>query len=316
MRLHGADTAASFCIMPTVSIILPTYNRSRWLRPAVDSVLAQTFADWELIVADDGSGEETRTYLRELESSRIKVLWLTHSGNPGKARNAAIAAARAPLIAFMDSDDLWVPTKLERQLAVLRDERGCGWSYTAFVIVDADDSPLPSEHDRAWTPYRGDIFREVVRGAASIRTPAVVVRTDLARDVGGFDEAIDCAEDYDLWSRLALRSAACVVDEPLVRVRRHRPFDPSKLGRAYLARDYSLHKLAALADPAWRALLEEERARNAVAQATVYASHGYRARALATVARSLPLGWRHRRWWYGAARAIARTALRATNPPP
>lgn len=292
-----------------MSIVMPTYNRLRFLPSTVQSICSQTLRHWELIIADDGSNDESRDYLGSLEQdARVRVLRLEHSGNPGKARNAGIAAARASLIAFIDSDDLWLPTKLERQLTALGDEPASGWSYSAFVIVGADDSPLLSERDRAWTPYRGYIFAEVVRGAASIRTPAVVVSTDLVRDVGGFDEAIDCGEDYDLWARLALRSPACVVDEPLVRVRRHRSFDTSKIGRAHVARDYSLRKLAAQ-NPARRSMLDAERGQNAIAAAAVYAAHGYRARALATVARSVPVGWRHGRWWYGAARAVARSAF-------
>jgi glycosyltransferase involved in cell wall biosynthesis len=297
---------------PLVSIVMPTYNRLRFLPSAVQSILSQTLRHWELIVADDGSHEPTRDYLASLEQdARVRVLYLPHSGNPGRARNAAITAARAPLVAFIDSDDLWEPTKLERQIAALRGEPECGWSYTAFVIVDADDTPLPSEHDRAWTPYRGRIFDKVVRGWASIRTPAVVVGTDLVRDAGGFDEAIDCGEDYDLWARLALRSPACVVDEPLVRVRRHRDIDARKIARAHVARDYWLRKLAAQANGAQRSLLVEERGRNALVQAAVLTAHGHRARALAAVTRSLSVGWRYRSWWYGAAKAVARAALAA-----
>jgi glycosyltransferase involved in cell wall biosynthesis len=291
---------------PLVSIVMPTYNRLGFLQSTVRSIRSQTLELWELIVADDGSDDPTRDYLASLEQdARVRVLRLRRSGNPGKARNAAIEAARAPLIAFMDSDDLWETTKLERQLALLRGEPECGWSYTAFVIVDADNSPLPSERHRTWTPYRGDIFDEVVRGAASIRTPAVVVGTDFVRDAGGFDEAIDCAEDYDLWARLALRSPASVIDEALVRVRRYRNTDASKIARAHVARDYSLRKLAAQVDGKRRSLLHEERGRNALVQARVYANHGDRGRALATVARSLRFGWKHRRWWYGAAKAVA-----------
>jgi hypothetical protein len=179
------------------------------------------------------------------------------------------------------------------------------------VLVDADDSPLPSERGRPWTPYSGHIFDEVVRGFASIRTPAVAVRTDLLRDVGAFDEAIDCAEDYDLWARLALRSPACALDEPLVRVRRHRGIDATKIAHAHEARDYSLRKLARLVAGSQRALVDEERGRNALVQAAVIGAHGDRARAFATVARSLPIGWRYARWWYGAAKAVTRVALGA-----
>ena len=300
---------------PLVSIVMPTYNRLRFLPATVASIFSQTLRGWELIVADDGSDAPARDYLATLErDERVRVLRLDQSGNPGKRRNDALAFARAPLVAFMDSDDLWAPQKLERQLAALRAQPGCGWCYTAFVVVDAEDTPLPSERHRAWTPYRGDIFDEVVRGAVSIRTPAVVVSADLLRDVGAFDEAIDCAEDYDLWARLALRSPICVVDEPLVRVRRHRSIDVNRIGHAHAARDYSLRKLARQVQGSQRALVNEERSRNALLQAGMIAAHGKPQRALAVIFRSLSIGWRYPGWWYGAAKAVGRVAL-ATRVP-
>ena len=258
---------------PLVSIVMPTCDRMRFLAAAVESVFAQTFREWELIVADDGSSDVTvLRYLRALERhARVRVLWREHVGNPGTVRNAGIADARADLVAFMDSDDLWAPAKLETQLAEMRPRPVCRWSYTGFLIVDASDVPFPSERYRRWTPYDGWIFAEVVRGAASIRTPAVVARTKLLRDIGGFDESIACAEDYDLWARLALVSPACVVDAPLVRVRRHRPDSAGTPGASHAGRDLCLRKLARAQNGARRALLMEELGRNAWRHASVMA---------------------------------------------
>ncbi|HEY8520469.1 MAG TPA: glycosyltransferase [Gammaproteobacteria bacterium] len=294
---------------PAVSIVLPTYERLPFLRAAVESVFAQTFTDWELIVADDGSGAETKAYLRGLESDRVRVLHLEHGGRPSRARNAALAAARAELVAFLDSDDLWEPMKLERQLAAMRAEPECRWSYTAFVIVNAEGEPLDSERKRRWVPYGGRIFRETVRGRAQIRTPAVVARTALVRAVGGFDERIVRGEDYDLWMRLALQSPVCVIDEPLVHVRRHAEHARRTDYLAYEGRDYSLRKLAARLAGADRALVREERARNALAHAAAVAARGERWRSLAPLARSLPFGWQHPAWWRGAVKATLRAGL-------
>src|SRR2546423_477819 len=99
-------------IRPVVSIILPTFNRLKFLRPAVDSVFAQTFTDWELIIADDGSDAETSTYLATVDNPpRTRVLWRSHTGIPAAVRNAALREAAGTYVAFLDSDDLWVPQK-------------------------------------------------------------------------------------------------------------------------------------------------------------------------------------------------------------
>src|SRR5580693_7584371 len=99
-RVQGASTAI-------VSVVLPTFNRLRFLRPAIESVYAQTFTDWDLIVADDGSDLETRRYLQTLTNDpRVTVLWLPHTGRPSMVRNAALLRAAGEYVAFLDSDDL------------------------------------------------------------------------------------------------------------------------------------------------------------------------------------------------------------------
>ena len=295
---------------PIVSIVMPTFNRMEFLPAAVESVLRQKMPDWELIIADDGSNAQTLDYLESLtRDERIRLLRLQRSGNAGTARNAGIAAARAALLAFLDSDDLWAPTKLERQLAVLRAHPECGWSYTAFVMVDSDGITLPSERERAWTPHSGRIFTQTVRTTASIRPSGVLASTGLVREVGAFDEAIDCSEDYDLWLRLALQSPVCVVDEPLISVRRHSSNPKRRAGVPHLARDYSLRKLEAQLGGAEGRLLAEERSRNALGLAAAQAAHGERLQSVMTVCNSLPLGWKYPHWWYRAAKALARACL-------
>jgi len=295
---------------PIVSIVMPTFNRMEFLPATVESVLAQTIAQWELIIADDGSNRETIDYLESLtRDERVRLLRLHHSGNAGAARNAAIATARAPLIAFLDSDDLWAPNKLERQLAVLRANKECHWSYTAFVLVDTSGTPLPSESNRPWAPHSGRIFRQTVRTTASIRLPSVLASTAFIREVGGFDEALHCSEDYDLWLRLAARSPVCVVDEPLLRVRRHSSNAKRAAGSFHLARDYSLRKIAAQLGKQQHRLLAEERSRNALGLARAFAVHGERWRSVVTVCKGLPLGWKYPHWWYGAAKELARACI-------
>ncbi len=126
-----------------VSIILPTFNRLQYLRDAIDSVFGQPFQDWELIIADDSSDAETWTYLGTLAGMpRVKVLRLSHTGNPPAVRNMALREARAEYIAFLDSDDVWMPQKLQLQIASLRSQRTRRWSYTRCVTVDALLNPV------------------------------------------------------------------------------------------------------------------------------------------------------------------------------
>jgi glycosyltransferase involved in cell wall biosynthesis len=300
---------------PAVSIIMPTFNRMEFLPATVESVLAQTMADWELVIADDGSSTETLDYLHGLTGDkRVRLLRLRRSGNAGVARNAAIAAAKAPWLAFLDSDDLWAPTKLERQLGALRASPDCGWSYTAFVTIDARGIPLPSERTRRWTPYGGHIFTQTVRTTAAIRPSSVVAKAALVRDAGAFDEAIDVSEDYDLWLRLALRSPVCVVDEPMTSVRRHSSNPKRRAGTPHQARDHSLRKLEKQLSGRERALVAEERSRNALGLAGAFTAHGERWRAVVAVCTSLPLGWKYPRWWYGAAKALAKAGLGPRRP--
>ena len=122
--------------------------------------MAQTFTDWELIIADDGSDLETRQYLQSLaKQPRVRVLWLAHTGRPSVVRNAALLGAVGEYVAFLDSDDLWAARKLERQLETLRLRPTCRWSYTAFLRVDAGGIPLPEESGAALGALRGRNFR-------------------------------------------------------------------------------------------------------------------------------------------------------------
>src|SRR5579862_7797428 len=127
-----------------VSVIVPTFNRLEYLRPALESVFAQTLTDWELLIADDGSSSPTREYLQSLiEPGRVSVAFFEHTGNPSKLRNAALRDARGEYVAFLDSDDLWLPRKLEIQIGSLRRHPIRGWSHTKFVLVDAQGNPTP-----------------------------------------------------------------------------------------------------------------------------------------------------------------------------
>jgi glycosyltransferase involved in cell wall biosynthesis len=180
------------------------------LLAAIDSVLAQTSPAFELIIVDDGSTDGTTERLARL-AEKIRVERIEHRG-PAAARNRGVALARAPLIAFLDSDDLWSPAKLERQLAFMRANPACGISQTNEIWIRDGRRVNPGTRHRK---RGGDIFIESLR-TCLISISSVMIRTDLFRACGGFDQLMTAAEDYDLWLRILIDHEAGLLDEPLV----------------------------------------------------------------------------------------------------
>ncbi|HEU4630435.1 MAG TPA: glycosyltransferase [Gemmatimonadaceae bacterium] len=206
---------------PTVSVILPTFDREPLLREAVASVLAQTFGDWELIVADDGSTDGTRAYLEGLHDPRVRPLFLERRGHIGRTRAAALDAARGTWVAFLDSDDLWLPDKLALQLRRLADAPPCGWSCTGYRLIDAEGRFLPERPASIYRPISGWILEPLLTFTATAAIQTMLVRRTLLDEVGGFDESLAFRSDYDLALRLAVRSEICALAEPLTLVREH-----------------------------------------------------------------------------------------------
>jgi glycosyltransferase involved in cell wall biosynthesis len=195
---------------PEVSVIIPTYNRCAMLLEAIDSVLAQSVTAFELIIIDDGSTDGTEDHLARLGEA-IRFERIERSG-PAAARNRGVALARAPLIAFLDSDDLWAPTKLERQLAFMRTNPGCAILQTDEIWIRNGCRVNPGMRHRK---RAGDIFIDSLR-TCLISMSATMMRADLFRSLGGFDETMTAAEDYDLWLRILIDHEAGLLDEPLV----------------------------------------------------------------------------------------------------
>jgi len=292
---------------PVVSVILPTFDRLTFLRAAVDSVLTQTFEDWELIIADDGSDAETVSYLQTLVSAaRVRLLRLAHTGNPSKVRNEALREARGEYVAFIDSDDLWLPRKLELQLNALRTSK-CRWSYTALTRVDAVGAVMPREvPGRRLTPG-GAILRELLTLQVAVATPSVMAERSLVQEVGGFDEQQLFFEEYDLWLRLNIRSAVNAVEQPLACVRNHdQHYSADRVG-VYQARLRLLDKIAGLTQGLHlEAVIRQERAKTAAALAFVHAAAGKRSDAWRMLWQSRRGALESRTWWSKAAGTAAR----------
>lgn len=196
--------------IPRVSVILPTRNRVSILPQAVRSVLAQTFDDLELIVVDDGSSDGTQTVMEEIADPRLVFIRLENHRGAAAARNTGIREARADLIAFQDSDDEWLPTKLERQVALLtrhNPELGAvGGRYT----IDAGSMSGQIAAPRLETG--SDYEAELLEGVCLI-TPVWLIRRPILFDLGLFDERMPCLEDWDLMLRLSTRTRMQAVAE-------------------------------------------------------------------------------------------------------
>jgi glycosyltransferase involved in cell wall biosynthesis len=199
---------------------LPSYNRLTYLREAVASVRAQTMPLWELIVVDDGSTDGTGDWVTGLDDARIRLLAMDHCGYPSKLRNRGIAAARAEWIAFLDSDDLWVSDKLERQLGLHRDRQQLRWSCTRFEFIDAAGAGIPGASFKAWRERRG-LVRALLLNEAMLALPSVLMARSLLSELHGFDEHFQFVEDHELWFRACRRADCGIVDLPLLKIRRH-----------------------------------------------------------------------------------------------
>lgn len=297
-----------------MSVILPTFDRPQYLRPAIESVYAQTFADWELIIADDGSSAETRSGLRGLTASdpRVRILWLPHAGNPARARNAAIEAASGRYLAFLDSDDVWAPSKLEKQLAALRRHPGRRWSYTASDRIDQEGRPLGAAPAGGPPPPlpEGWIIAPLLRLELNVAMPTVMAERGLALEAGGFDEEQRFGEYHDLCARLALRSEVVAVAEPLCSVRAHGAHYSGDRIAAYRSWVRLHGKWAELAPtPALRAHCRRQRARASLVLAGLQVDRGDRGALWASLGEASRFSWPYPRWWLGAGKTAARALV-------
>ena len=265
-----------------ISIIMPAFNRLAWLQAAIQSVFAQTLADWELIVADDGSDEPTKQYLRTLTADpahRVRVLFLVHSGNPPVARNVALSEAQGDYIAFLDSDDLWLPRKLEMQIASLGNHPAREWAYTRSVLVDGSGQPLDGGRGLRYPAAKdGWIAESLLRGEAAVTQSSVLARREAIVRVGGYPEDLPICGDYELYLRLALRSEVDFLDEPLVLVRRHGEHYCDDLAALSEVRRFLGKVQRAGMAPHMEAVIRARRARLLVSLTRAWLRSGVRAR--------------------------------------
>ncbi len=287
-------------LQPLVSVIMPAFNRLEYLRLAIESVFSQTHSRWELLIADDGSDEETRAYLTTIECRpRVKIIWLAHTGNPGAVRNAALREATGEYVAFLDSDDVWMPMKLELQIAALRSCVDRRWSYTGYVCIDETGGTRTYPGARPWIPHRGAILEHLLMHEVEIWTPAVVVERRLLAQVGGFDEKLSEFDHYDLWWRLACHSEIDLIDQPLIGVRSHGKHHCGRGIRMLASRHRSLNKMYHLVpDSRLRRVVDRLRAQCTLDLASLQ-GNTHRLAAATTLLSGCTRSWRLMNWWAG-----------------
>jgi glycosyltransferase involved in cell wall biosynthesis len=207
--------------MPLVSVIMNVRNGSHFLREALDSVLAQAFADWELIVWDDRSTDDSAAIIRQYRDPRIRYFLSPEETPLGQARERAIHQATGQWLAFLDQDDVWLPGKLERQMAL--SEENVGIIYGRTVLFDdrrGDLRDYDYAHEFGPLP-EGDIFALLFRDACFIAMSSAVLRGSAVAELGGIPDSIRVVPDYFLYVAIAHRWQARAVQDVVCRYRVH-----------------------------------------------------------------------------------------------
>lgn len=240
----------------SVSVVVPTYNRAKSTIAAVESVLAQTYRPVEVIVVDDGSTDGSGQLLREFterSSTREVPIVYTRQNNagPSVARNFGAEMAGGEYIAFLDSDDCWLPEKLERQVRALDELEGCGACVTDAFCIDQSGSVASTFQlfHRKYPEQSGidhDAVRSLAHAFCGFWISTLLVGADALRRIGGFDPELSFAEDRDLLFRLSLTTPIAYLDVPLARCDRRpsppgvvcRPWEKAEVRLASLQRMY------------------------------------------------------------------------------
>ncbi|MBW2183914.1 MAG: glycosyltransferase [Deltaproteobacteria bacterium] len=196
--------------MPKVSVIIPTYNRAHVLREAIDSVLSQKYSDLELLVVDDGSTDHTKEVVSSY-TSKLAYIYQEHQG-VSAARNRGIKHTKGDYLAFLDSDDLWLPDKLSTQMRFMEDHPEIHICYTEERWIRRGVRVNPMKKHRK---YSGMIFEHCLP-LCIVSPSSVLIARSLLEEIGVFDEELKVCEDYDLWLRISARYPIYLLDTPLI----------------------------------------------------------------------------------------------------
>lgn len=253
LEVSQKETVGLETAVPTVAVVIPAYNSMRYLPLTLRSVLAQTYQDFEVIIVNDGSADGIESWYDQLSDTvkaKVKLFSQPNSGTCA-ARNKGIAQTQSPYIAFLDSDDIWLPNKLARQVAVLQKNPAVSLTYSWSAAIDAQGEPVG--HIYAGRTAMKPSVKDVWAGMLiknEISTPsAVLVKRSCLIAVGGFDTALcSYVEDKDLWLRIAIAHRIKLMPEVLIHKRRH-PDNTSKQWMAMEQASYQVIEKALSAPP-------------------------------------------------------------------
>ena len=197
---------------PEISVIVPAYNAARTVGVAVDSVLAQSFGDLELLVIDDGSQDDTADVVAGRDDPRLRCI-RTENGGVSMARNRGLDLARGSYVAFLDADDAWRPAKLERQHSAMSARPDVGFCFTSTELVDDELRPLGVQHAVDRPDFTAALLLEgnIIAGSAS----STLARMSAINQAGRFDPSLSLCADWDMWLRASVVTKVLALDETL-----------------------------------------------------------------------------------------------------
>lgn len=203
-----------------ISVCMASYNHAPFIRAAVESVLNQTFADWELVITDDGSSDGTIEAIDGIRDDRIHIERFPENRSACVALNHCIRRARGQYIAVLNSDDAWRPDKLARQLAVMEEQPQTAAVFTLVDVIDERGGPMEQQHFYKTVfnePNRDRLawLRRLVVEGNCLCHPSVLVRSEVYRETGLYDECMAQMPDLDMWIRISLKHDIWIIQEPL-----------------------------------------------------------------------------------------------------
>ncbi|KJH72494.1 glycosyltransferase [Aliterella atlantica] len=197
---------------PLISVVIPVYNGAKTIKETIESVLQQTYENFEIIVINDGSQDETLAIVKSVQDQRIKVFSYPNAGLSA-SRNRGFARACGEFIAFLDADDLWTKDKLAAQLAALQQNPQAAVAYSWTDHIDENSKFL---RPASYNSCNGNVYERLLIGNFLVCGSNTLIRAQALTKVGGFDESLNSAEDWDMWLRLAPGHEFVVVPRPQV----------------------------------------------------------------------------------------------------